>query len=533
MKRLIDILKHRRFIAGLALLVLAVTLWFVGPLIGIGEARPLETILARVLVIGAIFALWVVLELMRELRAHRAAKQLGLGIAKNDSDSESRSSEEAALLGERFQEAIEVLRNSGSGGSRRSLYDLPWYIIIGPPGSGKTTALANSGLKFPLSDRFGAEALRGVGGTRNCDWWFTDEAILLDTAGRYTTQDSQASVDRAAWESFLDLLKKHRRRRPINGVMVAISAADLITLSDAERNAHARAIRQRIQELDSHFGIRFPVYVLVTKTDLVAGFMEFFGEMSNEDRAQVWGTTLPLPEGKKLSVDLQALPSELEALVTRIEARVLARLHDERDSVRRTVIYGFPQQVASLIATVEAFLDAVFSGSRFEQAPLLRGIYFTSGTQEGAPIDRLIGAMSRNFGLEWRGASPFAGRGRSYFLTRLLRDVIFQESGLAGTNRRLERHLAWLQRGAYAAVAVLCIALVGAWLLSFQRNSALIEQSSQQAETSRELLDTAPADTSLSALLPTLDALRALPAGYGERDVEESLRAGFARCQAG
>src|SRR5678809_1739494 len=71
----------------------------------------------------------------------------------------------------------------------RYLYELPWYLIIGAPGSGKTTALRHSGLKFPLADVAGEDAIRGVGGTRNCDWWFTDQAVLIDTAGRFTTQD--------------------------------------------------------------------------------------------------------------------------------------------------------------------------------------------------------------------------------------------------------------------------------------------------------------------------------------------------------
>src|SRR5690606_18662076 len=127
---------------------------------------------------------------------------------------------------------------------------------------------------------FGPDAIRGVGGTRNCDWWFTDDAVLIDTAGRYTTQDSDAAVDQAAWTGFLSLLKKYRKRRPINGTFVAISLADLLTQSEAERRAHALAIKQRIGELDKHFGIRFPVYVLFTKCDLVAGFAEYFDDLS-------------------------------------------------------------------------------------------------------------------------------------------------------------------------------------------------------------------------------------------------------------
>lgn len=90
--------------------------------------------------------------------------------------------------------------------SRQYLYQLPWYVIIGAPGAGKTTALVNSGLHFPLADRFGNQ-LRGVGGTRNCDWWFTNDAVLLDTAGRYTTQESQREEDAGEWQSFVALLK--------------------------------------------------------------------------------------------------------------------------------------------------------------------------------------------------------------------------------------------------------------------------------------------------------------------------------------
>ena len=135
--------------------------------------------------------------------------------------------------------------------SGHSLYDLPWYVIIGAPGSGKTTALVNSGLKFPIEQRSGKAALRGVGGTRNCDWWFTDQAVLLDTAGRYTTQDSDASADSAAWAEFLALLRKYRGRRPINGVILTISAQDLMIQDTAARETHVAAARRRLDELNA------------------------------------------------------------------------------------------------------------------------------------------------------------------------------------------------------------------------------------------------------------------------------------------
>ena len=101
---------------------------------------------------------------------------------------------------------------------------------------------------------------------------FTDEAVLLDTAGRYTTQDSDASADSAGWAEFLNLLTKYRKRRPLNGVIVTLSAADLMTQTAAEREANVSAVRRRLDELNRNLKVRLPIYVLVTKSDLVAGF---------------------------------------------------------------------------------------------------------------------------------------------------------------------------------------------------------------------------------------------------------------------
>jgi type VI secretion system protein ImpL len=175
-------------------------------------------------------------------------------------------------------------------------------MFIGLPGSGKTTALLNAGLTFPLAGKMGQASVRGVGGTRNCEWWFADGAVLIDTAGRYTSQDSDAATDAAAWETFLALLRKSRPRQPINGVLMTINIEDLLRQSPADRKEHALKLRTRLQELQSRLGVRPPIYVLVTKCDLIAGFNESFGELGREEREQVWGfsfrtmrTTPPRP----------------------------------------------------------------------------------------------------------------------------------------------------------------------------------------------------------------------------------------------
>ncbi|MEL7449208.1 MAG: type VI secretion system membrane subunit TssM, partial [Pseudomonadota bacterium] len=385
MKAVLGFFKKRWVISLLGLIALCLVVWFVGPLIAIAGSEPLISPVVRLVVILVFVLIWGANNLRQQAAVNKANREIAEGLVESDgdagSDDASMSADEVATLQKRFEEAVTVLKKSRKDGA--GLYDLPWYIIIGPPGSGKTTALVNSGLNFPLAERFGKEALRGVGGTRNCDWWFTDDAVLLDTAGRYVTQDSHASVDSAAWSGFLDLLKRYRKRRPINGVFVAISLSDLMTNTEAQRDAHIQSIRRRINELYDHFGIRFPVYVLLTKCDLVAGFMEFFDDLGQEERAQVFGMTFPLNE-RDVTVQIsEVFTREYDGLLQRLHDRTPERLNTERDAQRRALIYGFPRQMAALKATLGDFLEGIFGGSRYEEQVLLRGIYFTSGTQEG------------------------------------------------------------------------------------------------------------------------------------------------------
>ena len=224
------------------LLLIALIVWFAGPYFAFADVRPLRSAVARLTFILVLVIVYAALIQWRQFRRAAAGEQL-VSAGKRDAeshDSARAAGAETAQLRQRFEAAIDTLKRSRRKGLA-SLYELPWYIVIGPPGSGKTTVLMNSGLGFPLAQKFGKEALRGVGGTRNCDWWFTDEAVLLDTAGRYTTQDSDSLADSAGWGAFLKLLCKYRRRQPMNGVLVALSAQDLLTMGEKR----ARASRRR------------------------------------------------------------------------------------------------------------------------------------------------------------------------------------------------------------------------------------------------------------------------------------------------
>ena len=291
----------------LGLLLVAVFIWYAGPYFGFGEYHPLESPAARLIAIAIVVACWLLSVLIRALpKAYQASDKFLAAVAARPKVEQVRPSDEAVRLRERFEKAVATLKQQRRDG--HSLYDLPWYIFIGAPGSGKTTALLNSGLKFPLEQRVGKEALRGVGGTRNCDWWFTDEAVFLDTAGRYTSQDSDPASDSEGWAEFLALLRKYRARRPVNGVILTINAEDLIKLGDSARDDHVENARRRLNELNRELRIQLPVYLMVTKCDLVAGFTEYFDDLAHEGRAQVWGVTFRYEDTLDSGVVTQVFP---------------------------------------------------------------------------------------------------------------------------------------------------------------------------------------------------------------------------------
>ncbi|WEX10854.1 type VI secretion system membrane subunit TssM [Chelativorans sp. AA-79] len=517
-----------RIAIALGLLAFAAAVWFGGPLIGFGGVRPLEPVWLRLLLILLVLAAVGGFYGFRYWRKRRAEKALEAAVAESEGQEG-----DARVLGQRMTEALETLKRAS--GKRNFLYELPWYIIIGPPGAGKTTALVNSGLKFPLAGADGAQAVAGVGGTRYCDWWFTEEAVLIDTAGRYTTQDSDAQADKKSWLSFLSLLKENRAKQPINGVILAISVEDLLKLDAQELSAHAAAIRKRLQEIHEQLKIDFPVYALFTKADLVAGFSEYFGSFTESRRRKVWGATFQTEDRSKNMVT--QVPAEFDALVLRLSEELTDRLHEEPDPVARIAIFDFPGQFALLKDRVSDFLNRIFEPTRYQVNANLRGFYFSSGTQEGTPIDQVLGAIARSTGSAMT-ARQLSGTGRSFFLHDLLTKVIFSEAGWVSRDMAAVRRAALIRYGSFAAIGLVAVALLGVWGVSFATNRALIATTENAVEQYRvnaneHLTSTSVSDVDLENVVGHLQTLRNLPVGYENRGEATPMRETFGLSQRG
>lgn len=484
-KGILRFLISRRLWVFIGLALLCVLVWFFGPLVEVAGQAPLETNLVRGIVIAVILVLWLFSLLLAQLRAAKRNQMFVTELARPEVKVPTRPGEgNVAEINSKFQQILQSMKRSKLGG-KKFLRDMPWYVIIGPPGTGKTTALRQSGLHFPIDL---SDDIKGVGGTRNCDWFFTEQAVLVDTAGRYVQQMSDPEIDAAEWVGFLEMLKKHRGKRALNGVIIALSMRELLG-PEAELRNHGREIRKRLAELRERLEIQLPVYLMITKADMVPGFEPFFADLSTVEREQVWGATLA-PDARPESA---GIARENRALLTTLESRLSARMAEDAPLPWRAEVFRFPAQMEKVETPLKVLIETVFGESRYEESPWLRGFYFTSATQEGSPIDRMLGEMSQAFGLQAEPPQRRAyGQPRSYFLRNLITEVIFPEAGLGLFDRAAEERRKWLWRGSVTGAALICVLAGLTFLFSFLRYSGGVDdQARQLAELSGRLSNVA------------------------------------------
>ncbi|MBX2809964.1 MAG: type VI secretion system membrane subunit TssM [Cellvibrionaceae bacterium] len=499
----------------LILMLIAAIIWFIGPLIAIAGYKPLVSEFVRLVTVIALLLAWGLNNLRVSKKVQNQDKEISQKII-DDSQKvsvEAKNPEEV-ILADRFNEAIKALQSSKMG-KKSQLYTLPWYIIIGLPGSGKTTALKNSGLQFPLHNTFGDEPIQGAGGTRYCDWWFTNEAIMIDTAGRYTAQEDTKKTEAQSWLGFLNILKKGRPKRPLNGIVVTISVQDLLTKTATQRSLHATAIKQRVQELNHQLNMELPVYVVLTKVDTVAGFATFFDDMEHDEREQAWGFNFDNKPIEQENVFKTYFSEQYDALMANINNRVLYLLDHEKSQSRRNLIHQFPHQMSALKPVLLEFLNNIFTPNQFETPLIIRGTYFISSTQA-------------NIGSQWISASiptdilnppvdHVTGESKTFFVNHLFKNIIFKEANLASINHKSRRRFHWAYWSFIAALIIAFLGVLLAWQNSLSLNRDYISEVREDINKYLESTDGGLIDARNWLSLATgLNHLRDLSTGYDQ-----------------
>jgi len=475
MSRLWQFLTDRRVLATAGIVALAVF----AALLWTGSDAPEDAVLWTLLLGLALLAIWGAWRLLRAWRGRRAAASLGQALVASlgtdgGADGKTPDGNEAAVLRQGMLEAINTIKTSKLGLTRgaAALYELPWYMIIGNPAAGKSSAVKHSGLTFPIP---GSKAVQGVGGTRNCDWFFTTDGVLLDTAGRY----SVFQADRAEWFDFLELLRRYRPRAPINGILIAVSVAELSGDNPEASIELAKSLRTRVQELTERLGVHAPVYVVFTKADLVAGFADFFHDSERGERDRVWGATLRFNR-RSTPVDvLGFFERHFDELHDGLKEMSIASMAGNRSAALRPGVFTFPLEFAGLKPKLRAFLATLFEENTWQFKPVFRGFYFTSALQEGKVETQSSRRVTGRFELKPAPAAAqteepgVQGEGQSgFFLLQLFRKVIFADRDLV--KRYTSPAAARLKVGVFFVATILLGGALGGWSWSYMGNRQLV-----------------------------------------------------------
>lgn len=374
---------------------------------------------------------------------------------------------EAKVLQDRWKEAIGALQRSHLRKMGNPLYVLPWYMVIGESGSGKTTAIGSAKLSSPFAEVTRAS---GISGTKNCDWWFFEQAVIIDTAGRYAIPVDEGR-DKDEWQQFLNLLVKYRKKEPIHGLIVTVAADKLLSGDAALLEDDGKNIRRRVDELMRVLGIKFPIYLLVTKCDLVQGMTHFADQLPEKGVEQPMGYI-----NQTMSKDVSAfLTTAMTTIAERLRTIRLLLLHKPESKTADPALLLFPEEFEGLQRGLSVFMKAAFQENPYQETPLLRGLFFSSGRQEGSPYSHFLEALGL---IEEKEVLP--GTSRGLFLHEYFAKILPSDRRLfAPTTRALEWQALTRNLGITAWILI-CVALCGLLSFSFVKNLRTIRSVSHE-----------------------------------------------------
>ncbi len=461
---------------GIPVFLVTACLWAVYRFLGSDVAIIVSAVLSILLIIVCI--VWILRRIFSHASTSKARREVE-SVAGPPSAVGSEEQLRLEGLQRSLNSALKVILESKLARGRKSseaLYSLPWILMLGPTDSGKTTALQECGVEFPYVASESRKPKKS-GATSGCNYWFSRNAVVLDLEGRIATEEEEAEV----FSGFLDQLKRARKERPLDGVVLTISLKEILDLPADQVEALAGSFRKRFDEMIRRLGIRFPVYILFTKCDQIEGFAEFFSGFRSRNRAQVWGATVSRDQTKHQPAD-QIFQSEFDRLAAALSSFRLWRMANEKNPEKLSRIYGFPSRFASLRKKLEDFVGALLHPSPYSERPMFRGFYFASAA--GAIIAEEVHPQPEvdwDPGRRLSASQEQPASARSYFLETLFPRVIFADRPLAKPSvyTRLRRRL-WLDIAFFATLA-LCAILLAAIIYSFTENRALIHATRSAA----------------------------------------------------
>lgn len=424
---------------------------------------------------------------------------------------------------------------------RNPLYQLPWYLVLGDKSAGKTSLIAGSGQSFALSEMTrGAREEKTDPPAYPIHWWIGDDAVLIDTPGQFVADapldplaiEEQAplaqSLDKRQaplptglnerlWMHLLHWLSEKRSRRALNGVVLVVDLVQLLNGPATYRQALAQQLRTRLYELSTELGTRLPLYVVLTKLDLLAGFEELFAELPAASREAVTGFGFSLDGVADFDAWLDEFGQHLDRFVALLGEHTIDAMASARGQAARQRLVSLQGNLAGMRPWLKDFFEQALGSDRFTTPALVRGVYFASVMQKGLvhnPFVEIV-ATSHGFPAQPGDAKP-RGSDRVYFAQRLFQQAIYPEAGLAGDNLKVARRKRQLLLGSSAVAALGVLLATAGWQHYFMVNqdkASMVLARSQ--EFSAGAIDAREDSTGRNLLAP-LEQLRHALSVYGD-----------------
>lgn len=305
-------------------LALCAVIWWIGPWIAVGVYRPLEDTRIRVLAMMLALA-WGAWPLLRAWRVRTP----GQAPAKRDAPVVDDS------MALRLADAARAMRHirpagvaSRAGRLRRLLLRgrdrTPWFLVLGPPGAGKSAVVPSSGTSLLLAERHAAAGITEGAAAGACHVWLAQDAVLVDTQGSCLALDGNAEGP-SHWSALIRALKRRRASSSLDGIVLCIDAGWLDAATLLLRKSLADTLRARMLELAQLARADLPVYLLVTRLDTLPGGRALLSTLSEDELAQGLGFALPLPN-HAIEPGVQA-DQAFRQFEHRVQAHVLATMH--------------------------------------------------------------------------------------------------------------------------------------------------------------------------------------------------------------
>ncbi|QFR48941.1 type VI secretion system membrane subunit TssM [Sulfurimonas lithotrophica] len=414
----------------------------------------------------------------------------------------------------KFNEALKILKNSTLyRNKRRARYELPWYLLVGKEKEGKTTLLEASGLEFPLNINYDHRSVKEEGTSQGFLWYYAEHAIFIDMPGKYIEQDLE-EVDKTVWEKgFLKIFAKKRLRRPLNGILLNISVDTFINKSEKELEQYAKDLRDRFDELSDGFASSIPIYLIITKSDRIVGYNEYFSTLSEDEREEILGITFDNPS---MNIDTTVVRPELEKLLKRIHSSVVDKLHQEWDEDIRSKIFLFPNEFSNIFEKIGMFTDICFSQTRYRKSLMLRGIYFTSvPADQEAKTSYLLSQKDDNKLSTGRSS-------KGYFIKKLLQDIIFPESDLIKMDESFKKINKKRQVFALSLAVLSVLILSTLWVNDFVSHNNLLHNLEKRTIKIENERNKITSKDSLEKILPILNEIKSIKDTY-ENEISDSF----------